>query len=239
MTKKNKEYLQKIESLTIICKSTTRKPKKQNKKNKVNSKRLDFTQSEIEEPDHHSSRCTQSAIDDQDLSQNQDLQSHENEDEQEKCDILQNNSILTDDILKPKLHILSSNKDNKILNIVNNKMSEMFSICHYLTPNCNTKHLLKDIEHKLVNFTMKDFCVIFLMEENFKTVYEYFELIKYIRLKLQKITHTNVIMCVPSYKYGSQFDDYNWNVELFINLLHLDNMTHKYSYMLDTNLNVP
>lgn len=248
LTKKNNEYLQKIELLTIICKSTTKKPK-QKKKQKTNSTRLDFTPSEIEDPDHRSSRCVQSPTEDHNSTKVDSSQGRENEIgidgnmSQKRCDEPDQieNSFLVEDCVKPKLNIISSNKDNKILDIVYSKLFEKFSICHFLTPHCNNRYLLENIDDKLNNFTQEDFCVIFLSDEDFKNVNdnnEYFKLIEYIRLKLLKINFTNVIICVPSYKCGTHYDNFNWNVELFINLLHLDNMTHKYSYMLDTNLNV-
>lgn len=134
--------------------------------------------------------------------------------------------------------IISSNNSNKITPIAENTLQNTSNICHYLLPNSNTKRMLSDIEIKLQHFTLKDYCIIFIGEEDFNTTCDYFDLIFYIRETLEKIKHTNVIICTPTYKCGMYVNVYNWRVGNFINLLYLDISTHEHAYFLESNENL-
>lgn len=133
-----------------------------------------------------------------------------------------------------KISILSTNRNNKILNIAERTL-QGFRLCHYLYPDCDIRHLLKDIERKLEGHSIDDYCVIMIGEADFKKTKNYFDLIYYIRDTLQMIKHTNVIICLPTYKYGYLHNMFNWRVETFNNLLYLDITTHQHAYLLDSN----
>lgn len=133
-----------------------------------------------------------------------------------------------------KICLLSTNKNNKILEIAENTFQGCL-LCHYLYPNCDIKQLLTNIEKKLAGYTMDDYCVVMIGESDFKVTKDYFSLIYYIRDILQQIKYTNIIICLPTYKYGYLQNMFNWRVETFNNLLYLDVMTHEHAYLLDTN----
>lgn len=50
--------------------------------------------------------------------------------------------------------------------------------------------------------------------------------------------HTNIIICAPTYKYGSHCNMYNWRVQNFNNLLYLDTLAQEHAYFLDSNKNL-
>lgn len=138
-----------------------------------------------------------------------------------------------------KICIISENKHNNIYAISKKILAEKNTcICHYLLPNSGINNLLNNLEGKLSNYSLEDFCVILIGETDFKTTKNYFSLIYYIRETLKRITHTNIILCVPTYKYSNYATMYNWRVENFNNLLYLDVITHGHVYFLDTNKNL-
>lgn len=135
---------------------------------------------------------------------------------------------------KPKICIFSTNTQNKVLSNAENSLNSS-ELCHYLRPNCKIRELLTGINMKIVNFTMNDFCVIMFGDEDFRATQDYFGIISDIREVLLEVTHTNVIICLPIYKYGRLMNMYNWRVESFNNLLYLDVSTHEHAYILDSN----
>lgn len=138
---------------------------------------------------------------------------------------------------KPKMCILSSNRHTKILSAAE-KTLDYSTICHYLKSNSNLTELLKGINTKLKDFTSIDFCIIMIGDEDFKTTQDYFSTIKEIRNTLMKVRHTNIIICLPTYKYSKLMNMHNWRVETFNNLLYLDVLTHEHVYLLDSNRNL-
>nr|XP_049706653.1 uncharacterized protein LOC126056748 [Helicoverpa armigera] len=153
--------------------------------------------------------------------------------------ILQNRKINRDK-LRNKLCILSTNKTNKnILTLANEYFTENYQICHYLTPNVGIIHLLRNIETQLQDYTKKDFCVIMIGEEDFQSTECYFDIITLMRNKLQNLKNTNIIIALPTFKFNDNYNIlYNSRLETFNNMLYLDNFTHQYSYILDSNLNL-
>lgn len=139
---------------------------------------------------------------------------------------------------KSKIHILSTDTRNKILSICQKTLSDNYTTCHYLKPNCNTEQLIHNLETIVQDFTINDFCVILIGEDDFKNSRDYFGLIFYIREILQKLNHTNIIICAPTYKYGYYTNMFNWRVENFNNLLYFDILEHKHAYFLDSNKNL-
>lgn len=73
-----------------------------------------------------------------------------------------------------------------------------------------------------------------LGEADFKhNNYNNIELINTLRLCLQNITHTNIIICTPTYVQGALM--YNYKVEMFNNMLYVELQNNKYTYFCDTN----
>lgn len=139
---------------------------------------------------------------------------------------------------KNKICILSSNNRNNITQTAENTFEAAYDLCHYLLPNTNTERMLCNINTKLKDFTINDFCIILIGENDFRTTTAYFDLIFYIRSTLSEIKHTNVIICAPTYKYGRNNNIYNSRIENFNNLLYLDILAHEHAYFLDSNKNL-
>ncbi|KAG7295082.1 hypothetical protein JYU34_022551 [Plutella xylostella] len=137
-----------------------------------------------------------------------------------------------------KLLIVSSNKTNNILEITRTTFHSDYNSCHDLTPNVGIKQLLWGIEAKLKNFTKDDFCVILIGESDFKTTNNYFDLVVYIREILQPLHHTNILICLPTFKCHDHTSMFNWRVETFNNLIYLDALTHEHIFVLDSNANL-
>lgn len=137
---------------------------------------------------------------------------------------------------KPKICLISSNKENKVLSVAQDVMHrDDYKLCHYLTPQAYTPQLLTGLQAKLTGFTSNDYCIIFISDEDFLDNINYLDLIKCIRENLKKITHTNIILCAPHYHYGYGTYTVNHRVYKFNELLLQDILTHKYAELLDTN----
>lgn len=135
---------------------------------------------------------------------------------------------------KRKLCIISSNSRNKILQYTRNIIDHS-EICHYITPGASISQILNGIKNKLRHFNSNDYCVIFIGDTDFKETNEYSKLIINIRNILQEVQHTNIILCLPTYKSGNYANLYNKRVETFNNLLYRDNKYYEYAYLLDSN----
>lgn len=134
-----------------------------------------------------------------------------------------------------KICILSSNKDNNILTIAEQNF-ENRKVIHYLTPNVGIKKMTENLDNKLKDYTLNDYCVILIGEEDFLTTNNYFDIIIHLRHTLQSMIHTNIILCVPTYKCREYSMMFNWRVETFNNLLFFDILSHEYAYVIDSNL---
>lgn len=138
-----------------------------------------------------------------------------------------------------KICILSTNNKNDIVNIAKQTLQKhSVNICHYIKTHCNTQQLVHDIETKLETFTMKDFCIILIGEEDFKTTCDYLQLTLHLRATLQKVNFTNIIICTPTFSCNYHRNMYNWRVEHLNNLLYLDTLTYEHAYLLDSNKNL-
>lgn len=134
-----------------------------------------------------------------------------------------------------KLCILSANKQNRVLSTVEDICEKQFNFCHYLTTDGDTSDLLQGIHTKLKGYTMSDYCVILIGEQDFKIAKNYYELVLDIRKTLSEISYTNIIICLPTYKYNMNSNMYNWRVMNFNHTLCQDIWTHEYAYVLDSN----
>uniref|UniRef100_A0A1E1W6Z0 OSK domain-containing protein n=2 Tax=Pectinophora gossypiella TaxID=13191 RepID=A0A1E1W6Z0_PECGO len=136
-----------------------------------------------------------------------------------------------------RICIISTNKRNKVLKIAENTLAK-YDLCHYLMPNRSIKKILEEIEMKIVDYTMNDFCLILLGEEEFNYSNNYQDLVYIIRETLKKIHNTNFIICSPTFKCARYSNVYNWRVEHFNKILNEDVINHEYAYLIDSNLNL-
>lgn len=134
-----------------------------------------------------------------------------------------------------KMCIISANKNNNMLTLAENNVKNYSNICHFLKPNSKISELLKGLDIKLKDYTLNDYCVIFIGDEDFKETNDYLSLIVQIRQITSKIKHTNILLVAPTYKCGKYRNMFNWRVEHFNNLLYLDVMTHEHAYLIDSN----
>lgn len=133
-----------------------------------------------------------------------------------------------------KLCIISNNKRNKLSNLIEDTFY-MYDYCHYLYPGGDIQQMLQGIDNKVKNFNKNDYCVIMMGELDFIRTGNYHDIIFLIREAIGKINNTNVIICLPTYRCGYYTTIYNTRIETFNNLLYLDNLTHEYAYLLDSN----
>lgn len=138
---------------------------------------------------------------------------------------------------KPKLCIISSNNVNNVLSLAENTFAKT-QICHYLLPNRGIKNLFSNLTLKLADYSRDDHCIIFIGDEDFGQTNNYLDLTIYIREMLMTVQHTNVIICLPTYKNDPSTIMYNSRIETFNNLLYLDIYTHNYAILFDTNLDL-
>lgn len=134
---------------------------------------------------------------------------------------------------KNKLCIMSSNNVLEPLPLIENIFSDHFSYCRYIYPNSTTKHIIRNIDKKLDNYTFEDYCLIFIGENDIRGEVNYISLINDIRESLRKIKHTNIVICLPTFITGSPI--YNYKVEIFNNLMDLDLQNNNYAYIFDSN----
>ncbi|KAH9639830.1 hypothetical protein HF086_015681 [Spodoptera exigua] len=136
-------------------------------------------------------------------------------------------------IKKNKMCILSTNNVLEPLPLIENIFSEHFNYCRYMYPNSTTKHIIKNIDKKLDQYTFEDYCLIFIGENDIRGDVNYISVINDIKESLRKIVHTNIVLCLPIYITGSPI--YNYKVEMFNNLMDLDMQNNNYAYIFDCN----
>lgn len=130
---------------------------------------------------------------------------------------------------KNKLAIISSRCTNGTLPIIEEVFSDRFHYCHYLLHNVTTENLLRTVEDKLKDFTIQDYCLIFIGENDIKNS----DILENMNNSLKNIMHTNIVICAPTYIRGALI--HNYRVELFNNLLSLDIKNNQYAYFFDSN----
>lgn len=135
---------------------------------------------------------------------------------------------------KRKLRIISNCKYHGALENIENIFSEHFEYCHYLSSRSGLKEILINISEKVKNLSLDDYCIIMIGENDIKSARVCnIELIKQLRESLQQITHTNVVVCCPTYVRGALIQ--NYRTKMFNNLLYLDIHNNNYAYIFDTN----
>lgn len=111
-------------------------------------------------------------------------------------------------------------------------------LCHYLKPNAGAIELFNGIEKKLEHFTMEDYCIVIIGESDFTTTKDYNNLIENIKNELSKVQHTNVILCVPTFKVKRNVYLFNQRIESFNSILYSSNQQYEYAFVLDSNQNL-
>lgn len=140
---------------------------------------------------------------------------------------------------KRKICLISSNSQTRTRTIAERYISGNNDLCHYLLPGAGIKPLLQGIDNKTRDFTMQDYCIILLSNEDFTDQdTDNCELIAYIRETLQEITHTNILLCLPPFNFYKFDDSFILRIEIFNNQLYLDVTTHKYAFLIDSNRNL-
>ncbi|KAF9424566.1 hypothetical protein HW555_000377 [Spodoptera exigua] len=145
----------------------------------------------------------------------------------------QNKNICMKTKERNKLCIISSEKIRGSLSVTEDVFSNHFDFCHYIMPNCNVKQITSDIEQKLKGFTIKDYCLLFIGQNDVRFESEHINAINALKESLQKIKHTNVVICAPTCIRGAPI--YNFKAEMFGKLLRLDLLNNDYAYLFDTN----
>lgn len=141
------------------------------------------------------------------------------------------------DAERNKLVIISSNNVNKITNILRNDATlKNWECCHFITPGGDTRNMLQNIENKVSNLTMRDYCVIMIGEEDMQEDSNHQELIQFINETLSPILNTNVILTSPTYICGKLI--FNTIVENFNKLLGNNIPFHTVHYSFDSNLDL-
>lgn len=136
-----------------------------------------------------------------------------------------------------KMCLISSTTDNVILKLAENNL-HYSEVCHFKHPESKIRQLLHGIENKLKNFSVDDFCVIFIGEADFNDSVNLQETVNYIKISLRNVQHTNIIICLPTYKHTKFVNIFNKRIEMFNKLLYSDNLIYEYAYILDSNENL-
>lgn len=151
--------------------------------------------------------------------------------------IRMNNELSAHKSNLPKIAILSTNKNTDTLAAAK-KLFPRFNICHYLTTNCSLERMVHSLESKIKDYNMNDYCVVVIGQTDFEFTNNYFELVINLRQILLKNMHTNVILCLPTFKCGKYTNMFNSRIETFNSLLNLDVLTHDHAYLIDSNKNL-
>lgn len=138
---------------------------------------------------------------------------------------------------KTKICLISSTDRDKTSKAIRSNFEEQ-NLCHYRMPGGGITQLMSGIDTKLKNFTYNDYCVLFLGETDFNVSKDYRKLVKYVRECLLSVQHTNVIFCLPTFKFSYQSNIYNRRVEMFNRIIYFDNLNYNYCYILDSNKNL-
>lgn len=144
----------------------------------------------------------------------------------------------TENTTKHKVCFLSTDRRNNLLPLIEEKFKKDYNIVHYLSSGSGIREMLRNLNAKVENYTLEDYCILIIGENDFKTTQNYIDLVTLIRDTLKTQSHTNIIICLPVYNCGYYSNVFNWRVETFNNLLYLDVSTHEYAYIMDSNSNL-
>lgn len=234
------ENEQTIKKLTHICSSTSKKKKSKLHSKSSNSLKSDLNKSQANKTGSSNTTPSNNVSADQPKppADNRNRKLEQKNPAHHTINIAPcQRSIVAMDTLDPiQLCVISNRKNNGVLSAMECTFESNVKYCHYNTPNRSIKELLNNLEEKLMNYTMKDYCVIFVSEVDLNDTQNSIQLVNFIRESLSKITHTNKIVCLPTYICGALI--YNYKVEMFGNLLAMDMQSNNYAYIFDTNRNL-
>lgn len=137
-----------------------------------------------------------------------------------------------------KICLISSISQHKTSRLLRNRFGDL-NLCHYRTPGGGISELLSGLETKLCDYTMSDYCIIILGESDFMYSKNYRYLIDNLKKKISDIKHTNILLCLPTFKLSDHANIFNKRIEIFNKLIYQDNVTHQYCYIIDSNRNIP
>lgn len=137
---------------------------------------------------------------------------------------------------KPKLCVISNlTYDKFLLQDIESKMGA-YEYCLYRTRNANIINTVKSLDMKLHNFTMDDYCILLIGEPDFYKTNNYSDIVSYIHNIIKGITHTNIVICLPTYQYKYNKLMFNSRMELFNNLLYHSMQNVENVRIFDTNM---
>jgi hypothetical protein len=139
-------------------------------------------------------------------------------------------------LINSKLYVIS-NHTNYMLQLIKDSLPSK-NTCLYLSPGGGIRELFDDLVNKLRDFSFHDYCIIYIGDTDFKHSINYDSLVGYIQKQVSEVQHTNIIICLPTFKISTYSNLFIERVETFNNLLYKSNLQHEYSYILDSNLNL-
>lgn len=215
-------YVKKVEELTKLCLNTSTTGRRKNRKNRKNNNQ---TMPNIEVENELQDRFLDTNITSTPIIHGKVIDATE-----------QPVSLLK--TKKTRVDIFSNFKRRDLANLTESYLDQ-HQLCRYTYPGADIHQMLAGIETKLQDFTLDDYCVVFIGENDFTVSKNLHCIIDFIREKLLLVQHTNVMIVLPTYKSCStSLNLFNSRIESFNNLLYLDNIRHKYAYLIDSNKNL-
>lgn len=131
----------------------------------------------------------------------------------------------------------SSRRSNSTLNAMVKCFND-YSICHMTTPGGGIHQILNNLQDRLRDYTMQDYCVMLIGDRDFQLIEDFdaAALVSEITSTLATIKNTNVIVCTPTYICGAPI--YNYRVELFNTYLNRKLKSNDCAHFFDSNLYV-
>lgn len=142
-------------------------------------------------------------------------------------------TIAKKNLIKHKLHLVSTDRSDKVLGLIAENFASTWNYCRYSFPNRSINNIMDMIPNIIKDLSPNDYCVILIGEEDFHVTGDYLQVVYKIRNTLKKYNNTNFIVCLPTYICGKPL--YNSRVEMFNKLLMLDIESHEYAFWIDLN----
>lgn len=134
-----------------------------------------------------------------------------------------------------KLCLITSTSQDRKSSKLREHFARRFSCCHYRTPGGGIEQLSDGLQEKLKDFTIMDYCIIMVGESDFNISKNYQNIVTLLKQRLNDVQHTNIIVCLPTFKCKDYCNLFNKRVELFNDMLYRDNEKNEYCYILDSN----
>jgi hypothetical protein len=137
-----------------------------------------------------------------------------------------------------KICLITSVYQDRKSSKLSDHFAKGFSCCHYRTPGGGIEQLSDGLQEKLINFTMNDFCILMVGETDFNISKNYKKLVHLLKQRISGVKHTNIIVCLPTFKCNNYCNLFNKRIELFNRMFYRDNEINEYCYILDSNNNL-